>query len=436
MNYLNYLRNKSFWLIDTLKGKQIKNHLKEVSLILKNPTSEQSKNIRKKHIENLLLHACKTTLYYPSFINNKDIVEFPVIKKTDIQQNFEAFKSSKFKEKTNYKVATSGSTGVPFFLFQDANKRHRNTADVLFFSKECDFTLGNRLYELEVWRKHNKKSRFKSWIQNIKQFDISKLTDNRIEEFLQLLKTSKQKKTILGFASSYEQICQYLDKSKNKIEDYKINSIIANSEYLNLNTKKSMSKYFNAPVLSRYSSEEIGIVAQQTIKSPDYFIINHASYHVELLNLENDTPAKVGEIGRIVVTDLFNYAMPIIRYDTGDIAKLIEVDGVTKFEHIEGRKMDLIYDTKGNIISSFVVYTKFYNYYKYLNQYQLIQEGDKKYHIKLNIHDKKFPFEKELVEDFKKDFGFDSIIKITYVKEIPALSSGKRKKVLNTFHKN
>ncbi|ULC58322.1 CoF synthetase [Flaviramulus sp. BrNp1-15] len=436
MNYLNYLRNKSFWLIDALKGRLIKNHLKEVSLILKNPTSEQSKNIRKKHIENLLLHACKTTLYYSSFINNKDIVEFPVIKKTDIQQNFEAFKSSKFKEKTNYKVATSGSTGVPFFLFQDTNKRQRNTADVLYFSKECNFTLGNRLYELEVWRKHNKKSRFKSWIQNIKQFDISKLSDTRIEEFLQLLKTSKQKKTILGFASSYEQICQYLDKSKNKIEDYKISSIIANSEYLNLNTKKSMSNYFNAPVLSRYSSEEIGIIAQQTIKSPDYFIINHASYHVELLSLEEDTPVKVGEIGRIVVTDLFNYAMPIIRYDTGDIAKLIEDDGITKFEHIEGRKMDLIYDTKGNIISSFVVYTKFYNYYKHLNQYQFIQEGDKKYHIKLNIHDENFPFEKELIEDIKKDFGFDSIIKVTYVKEIPTLSSGKRKKVLNTFHKN
>lgn len=66
--------------------------------------------------------------------------------------------------------------------------------------------------------------------------------------------------------------------------------------------------------------------------------------------------------------------MPIIRYDTGDIAKLLKLkNGQTKFKKIEGRKMDLIFDTKGNIISSFVIYTKFYNYYTLLKQYQFIQ---------------------------------------------------------------
>jgi phenylacetate-CoA ligase len=42
-----------------------------------------------------------------------------------------------------------------------------------------------------------------------------------------------------------------------------------------------------------------------------------------------------------------------------------------------GHKMDLIYDSRGYIISSFVIYTKFYKYYKLLKQHQFLQQGKK-----------------------------------------------------------
>lgn len=215
-----------------------------------------------------------------------------------------------------------------------------------------------------------------------------------------------------------------------------INSAIANSEYLNPYTKNTLGKHLNTKVLSRYSSEEVGIIAHQTIDSPNSFIINHASYHVELLSLENDEPVAPGEFGRIVVTDLFNYAMPIIRYDTGDIAKhILNDNGVMGFEEIEGRKMDLIFDTKGDIISSFVVYTKFYNYYHLLKQYQFIQQGEKNYEVKLNLKTESFDFENELIESIKSEFGEDAKIIVTYVDEIPPLASGKRRKVVNNYKK-
>lgn len=436
MAYLNYFRNKTFWFIDFLKGSNIKNHLKEITLIFENPNSEKALRLRAKYLKELLHHASNTTAYYSHLKNTTDLEKFPVIRKTVIQDDFKAFQSKSYINKKNYKVSTSGSTGVPFFLFQDKKKKYRNTADILYFSKQNNFTLGNRLYELEVWRTHNKKSRIKSLVQNVIQFDISKLTDSRIQSFLELLKKSSQPKSILGFASAYELICQYLDRKNITLDHLNINSIIANSEYLNAYTKTTMEKYFNAPVLSRYSSEEIGIIAHQTLKSPELFTINHASYYVELLDLETDTPVNDGEFGRIVVTDFFNYAMPIIRYDTGDIAKFVtSKDGIVNFEKIEGRKMDLIYDTNGNIISSFVVYTKFYDYYTLLKQYQFIQEGEKEYVVKLNPHDN-FPFENKLIKSIKQDFGDDANVQIVYTDEIPTLPSGKRKKVVNNYLKN
>lgn len=430
---LNLVRNKMFWLLDAVKGFPIKNQLREIETCIEQANSEKAIQIKTKHLNRLLKHAANTTQYYKGLKKFTHVTDFPVIKKTTIQNNFEQFQSLAYKDKNNFKVSTSGSTGVPFFLFQDKGKRQRNHADVIYYFKKAGFSVGNRLYELEVWRGHNQKGRLKAWLQNAVQYDISRLTDQSIESFIALLKSDREsKKTLLGFASAFEKIAQFLERNNITLNPLGITAAVANSEYLNAYTKATLSKHMATVVLSRYSSEEIGIIAQQTLDSPDSFVINQASYHIELLQLNNDSPAPLGELGRIVVTDLFNFAMPIIRYDTGDIAKLdTNEEGIITFTHIEGRRMDLIYDTAGRLLSSFVVYTKFYKYYHLLKQYQFIQHDKKVYEIKLNLQEETFPYENELIDDVKSDFGNDADITITYVQEIPALASGKRRKVVN-----
>ena len=435
---INYLRNILFWFLDSIKGGYIRKQIKEIKYSVIHPESSNSENLKKKYIDKLLIHATNSTPYHSSYKNFNSIQDFPVIKKVIIQQNFDKFQSTEYKDKDNFKVSTSGSTGVPFFLYQDKNKRRRNHSDVIYFLKESGFKIGNRLYELEVWRGHNEKDRLKAWLQNTIQFDISKLTDKRIESFIELLKNDKQsKKTMLGFASSYEMIAQYMERNNIFLDNLGLTSAIANSEYLNPYTKTTLGKHLNTQILSRYSSEEIGIIAQQTLNSPNSFVINHASYVVEVLQFDNNESVKPGEFGRIVVTDLFNFAMPIIRYDTGDIAKLgINDEGVIQLDEIEGRKMDVIYDSDGNLISSFVVYTKFYKYYHLLKQYQFIQQSEKDYEVKLNLQGNTFAFEDDLIAIIKSDFGEDSNVTITYVDEIPPLSSGKRRKVVNNYKKS
>jgi len=435
---INYLRNILFWFLDSIKGGYIRKQIKEIKYSVIHPESSNSENLKKKYIDKLLIHATNSTPYYSSYKNFNSIQDFPVIKKVIIQQNFDKFQSTEYKDKDNFKVSTSGSTGVPFFLYQDKNKRRRNHSDVIYFLKESGFKIGNRLYELEVWRGHNEKNRLKAWLQNTIQFDISKLTDKRIESFIELLKNDKQsKKTMLGFASSYEMIAQYMERNNIFLDNLGLTSAVANSEYLNPYTKTTLGKHLNTQILSRYSSEEIGIIAQQTLNSPNSFVINHASYVVEVLQFDNNESVKPGEFGRIVVTDLFNFAMPIIRYDTGDIAKLgINDEGVIQLDEIEGRKMDVIYDSDGNLISSFVVYTKFYKYYHLLKQYQFIQQSEKDYEVKLNLQGNTFAFEDDLIAIIKSDFGDDSNVTITYVDEIPPLSSGKRRKVVNNYKKS
>ena len=179
---------------------------------------------------------------------------------------------------------------------------------------------------------------------------------------------------------------------------------------------------------------ENGIIAQQLSGGSGEFLINDASYFLEILELDSDLPVKEGKPGRIVITDLFNYRMPLIRYDTGDIGILEsrEIFGVSRqvFTSIEGRRMDLIYDTRGSLVSSYVITNNMWKYME-IRQYQFIQTSEREYLFKINT-DLPFEQEKELISEFTNYFGEDSIISVEYVSEIPLLASGKRKKVMNS----
>ena len=209
--------------------------------------------------------------------------------------------------------------------------------------------------------------------------------------------------------------------------------MIANAEALGDYTKKSIKKYFDFDILSRYSNMENGILSQQIINGGNYFHINWASFYIEILNMENDSPVNYGEQGRVVVTDLFNFHLPMIRYDTGDIA-VMDVDkscfnGAPSFFKVDGRKMDTIYDTRGRIMTTVVNELEHFPEFK---QFQLIQENENTYIVNLNL-DKAFKHETKMVRMLKNYLGEDSIIKINYVDEIPQLSSGKRKLTINKF---
>ena len=100
------------------------------------------------------------------------------------------------------------------------------------------------------------------------------------------------------------------------------------------------------------------------------------------------------------------------------------------FTEISGRVLDLLYDTKGNLVPSHLS-AKLCKYGQY-KQFQLVQKDKKAYEGNLNI-DKKID-EKQLVEEYKSYFGEDAEITINYVDDIPLLNSGKRREVVNEYY--
>ncbi len=424
-------RKYFFWLYDFIKGQNIRRHYKDIEFVINNPTSNLSKNRKEKYLQDILNFAVNTTDFYKEYSDFESVYDFLVINKNLIRDNFDNFKSSKYKTKDCVLVSTSGSTGTPFSVLHNKNKRYRNVADNLFFLNREGYQIGQKLVYIKIWSDIIKRNIFsKRWLQNIYPLSVFRLSDREIEEFIRSLKKDSSNVCFIGYPSAFDKICKYLDKINSDSITCNVTAIIMISEGLNLYTRDRLVKYFGVAPVSRYSNNENGILAQEDVQG-NCFIINSASYFIEILDLEKDVPVDVGERGRIVITDLHNYAMPIIRYDTGDVGNIgMSEDGVPYLQSVEGRKLDMIYDTQGNLVPSHISY-KLCKYDDY-KQFQLVQYGKRDYLIKLNT-DKKVDSEKMKAE-YKEYFGQDANIKIEYVGGIALLSSGKRKEVTNTYY--
>ena len=416
-----------FKLYDLLNKKSITNHYKEIQYVIEHPNNKDVQQIKADNLQYLLNHAVETTPFY-SNLKDKDFSQFPIIDKQLILEGKEKFMSNKFERKELVKHTTSGSTGIPFISLKDKNKIFRNYADTIYFSELAEYNLGEPLVYVRLWVKKFMKSKLSFYLQNIIPHNILENSKGEIEAFLNKLKSIRVNKTILVYPSYLEEMCRHLDENNEK-SDFNIKSIITSSEKLNDYEREKAKDYFNCEVYERYSNMENGILAQTSKNLNTNYVINDASYVVEFLNVATNEPVSTGEVGKIVVTDLFNYAMPFVRYDTGDLG-IYEIDekGNKVLNKIYGRKMDAVYNTSGKIISPHIFYK--ISHFAKIKQYQFIQLETKKYQFKLN--GKPEDADEDAIKNHFLDFlGNDAELSFEYVDDIIVLKSGKRKKVVN-----
>lgn len=432
MGFKENIRRKSFWFVDTLKGGEIQNNLTDIGSDYSCTNFNQLQQKKQPVLDRLLSTTAKSTEYYKPYITYNALQDFPVVNKSIIKENFEAINIRPKKSSDFISVSTSGSTGTPFKIYQTKGKKARNTADTLFFAESAGFTLGEKLLYLRLWAAYYKKPSLIAKLQNIEQLDVEDFKDSYMEDLFINLQKDSSPKGWLGYPSAFEKMCNYLDKKKSSPLNCNVKSIIAMSEPLSISTKKKMEFYFQNPVVSRYSNVENGIIAQQ-LPNSDFFKINWASYIVELLDFEKDVPVKEGELGRIVLTDLYNLATPMIRYDTGDVASFI-IDKDTgndfpMFKNVQGRITDILRNPEGEVVNPFIIYNNLYRYPE-LIQVQLVQKTVNQYTFKINCKGQ-FNREEEFLNFFKTYLGEEAILDAEYVDEIPLLKSGKRKIIVN-----
>ena len=162
--------------------------------------------------------------------------------------------------------------------------------------------------------------------------------------------------------------------------------VFSMSEVLDQGLRNEVNAALGARIIDLYGAVEFTSIAWQCSASSLYHMDADAVV-VEAVKLNSDSPANPGEPARVLVTGLVNRAMPLIRYDLGDIVVMSDDEcscGVKLplIERIEGRRIDCIRLPSGRLISPYVL-TRWIRELVGIRQYRIIQEERDRISVKV-----------------------------------------------------
>jgi phenylacetate-coenzyme A ligase PaaK-like adenylate-forming protein len=206
-----------------------------------------------------------------------------------------------------------------------------------------------------------------------------------------------------------------------------LEQVITVSETVTLGLRQAVRAHWQVPIMDLYSAQEVGYIALQAPEG-DHYLVPEEVIHVEVLD-ERDQPVKPGEIGRVVVTPLHNYAMPLIRYDIGDYAELGDTGSdentLMRLNRILGRSRGMLTFPDGSRHWPHLPYENFEKAAG-VKQYQLVQHTKHDLEFRCVVAELLTPTrEQALTEILHEGLGYPFNIRFTEVAGISRSASGK-----------
>lgn len=378
-----------------------------------------------------LRHAYDTVPYYrtawraagvhPSDVKSlTDLAAFPILTKTDIRTHERELLSTAFDAARLRVKRTSGSTGVPLTVRIDEPAVQWKAACTIRSDEWSGWRLGQRV--AKVWG--NPEYRHFGWKGRLRNYlfdravylDTIHLTDERIAEFTRTIRRHRPG-LIFGHAHSVYLLACSLKKSG--IDDIRPNGIITTAMPLHDWQRTVIEEVFGRPVTNRYGCEEVSLIASQCE--------HHQGLHVNA----DSVFTEIGEEGKLLVTDLTNRAMPLVRYQIGDV--VVGSDrvcpcgrGMPMLERIEGREADYVVTPSGSLISGISLTENFALLIPGTAQVQVVQESLHLLRIRL-VADESFgdASRRQIAKLVHEMFGPTVRCDVELVDAIPQEPSGK-----------
>jgi len=401
------------------------------------------REIQQKKLRHLIEHAYTTVPFYhkkfdeagikPDDIKNySDLEKIPILSKTELRTSGDSILSRKSESDTYILKQTSGSTGFPLRIY--FTKKDNEIAG-------CSYERVRRENGYNPLKDVFLEITGSSFLPSDRTW-IHKLTLNRWYELNILQPVSTQVSAIQsvnpdvlwGYPSAIQNICNNL--KMQGIRNIHPKLVFTASEILSYQTRRLIENFFDTTVFDVYGSHETGCIAWECSEHNGYHTCMDTNA-VEFLD-KNDQRIESEESGRVIVTNLHSYAMPIIRYELGDSATPTGSTcscgrGGYMIKSINGRNDDFLKLPGDRIISPRTITRLMHKYGEYVSQFKLIQENEGTFtffFIPAPGVDQ-ISFIKELDNDLKTLLGENAIISIIPVDHIQKEGSPKQRSVIS-----
>lgn len=264
------------------------------------------------------------------------------------------------------KGKTGGTTGVPFIFYNDSNSRSMSWAAYNRWLEWMGICYYGRTVSLWGQNRVIKESKLKKIYANCVDYATNNITINayrlnvgnmnavlhKINKFHPLF--------IKGYASSMIRLAQYMNQ--NSITIGSIRAISTTTETLLPYYREYLESVFKVPVYDQYGCGEVTSIGFEC-GAHNGLHINMEHVICEVLGSGGDEV--MNEDGLVIATDLDNYTMPFLRYDTGDIARKSDEPcschvNQPRLLSIQGRLADVITLYNGQVVHGVFVTTLFH----------------------------------------------------------------------------
>ena len=391
-------------------------------------------NWQLEHLRLLITHAYANTRYYnrlfktiglhPSDIRTiSDLKKIPSLTKEIIRENFYDIIPNNIESIPHKKSATGGSTGDPLIYWLDNRSWSICNANKIVSWEKVGYNYGDPFIALGstslfVDRKPSLKHQIYYRLKNKIGLNGITMSDEICNDYISLIK-KKKIRFIYGYASSIYLLARY---SQTHDQYLNITACFPTSEVLKDRFRKTIKDGFKCAIMDCYGANDGGITA---------FSLENNPYEVGYNCLVNVDKSNQDGVGAALLTDLFNYAMPLINYKLGDEIK-IDPANESRYSYngqiiykVVGRTSDIIQLENGRELTGpgFTILFKDLP----VEHYCIKKVGLNSIKCTVvKLSDFGQTHEDIIKSSFKKQMGENSNFEIEYTNQIPLSKSGKR----------
>ena len=312
-----------FKLIMKLQGYPLQEAQKELRRIQNLSQNEFHNFVETRKWEQVHFHYQNNSLYR-KLIGDKfpeKWEDLPILTKKEIQKPLIEILSNGFSLKNVFKNNTSGSSGTPFFFVKD-KKSHAQTWALILdryqrHGIEYGKSLQARFYGIPLSGLKHYKEKLKDIISARVRFPVFNLNEDKLNQFIEQFKKYPFE-YLNGYTSSLVYFANYCIEKNINLKKIcpTLKVTFPTSEMCSLSDREILKKGFGVPVANEYGCAEVDVLAFED-ENFDWILSNE---NVFFEIIPDDT--SVNQSGKILLTSLFNRAMPFIRYEVGDIAQI------------------------------------------------------------------------------------------------------------------
>ncbi len=298
-------------------------------------------------LQRLLRHAAATVPFYQKLYREagvsvdsveglEELRRLPIVRREDLQSRPQEELVARGTElDTCIRTRTSGSTGVPLEIL--SRRRDRSVFNPSFFRVYLAWGL-RPWHRLTYFQARPEKLKQRSWYESIGIFRRQMLSS--LDDPDQWLKAigAWRPHLIHGYALTLKLLAE---SAVRRGETVPVPLVASTSGVLDEVGRDLLRRAFGARIVDIYASEEAGSVMAWECPECEGYHLCVDTVVVELLR--DGRPARPGEDAAVIVTNLSNFTMPLIRYDQGDVVRL------SAREPVCGRGLPLIESVQGRV---------------------------------------------------------------------------------------